>query len=755
MNVPMNRSASGRITSAAVRGPRWVMSWEDWLTFAAAMIAFLAVGVSIQQARWVPGMPSTIPTLVLGLAFGMLAARIRYTYGAIHVVMLLLGILVIALAVQSYAEGGSIAERLSDTRLRLADWWAVVRANEISNDRLPFIVLVHAICFLAAYLSAFTIYRWHNPWVAIVPGGAVLLANIALQRGHPTGAFLVFLFGAMVLIARLNLQRLQARWKRLGIEYPEFISLSAGQLTLILVGGLLIAAWLLPSAQQAGQVTAVYDAAAGPFTGHSGVFARLFSTVDARKGGRLHNFGDFLTVRGNVKLGTRPLYEVKATEPGFLRGQSYEFYTGAGWKQGKRDGVRVEGGGLAAVPGAETYQARQETVLQVTVLDGDNTVLSSGVPLGTNRTITAESPRGFRGDIEQLSTNRGLSQGETYNSVGSRSKATEGQLRGAGTAYPDWVNERYLQLPKSLPSRVRDESARVAGSAATPYDRAKAVEDYLRTFPYDLQVPATPAGRDITDFLLFDLRRGYFDYQATAMTVMLRTLGIPARIAVGYVLDPNEVVETTYTVRKDDAYSWVEVYFPKYGWVAFNPTADRPAGGVTGGLGAAVAPNDPLAPDGLEDLLSNSGTVLSPGAQEALNANAVVNDPPPWALIWSLVGVLVLFTLIAFSGRLAWGWGLGGLVGPVRLWAQAQRVAGWARLGGSKAETAREWSSRVGGTVARPAEASRLAAAYEESRYGRPDLQRTDPEQAAVAYRGLRNTLLKYMVRRRLPARDR
>ena len=136
-------------------------------------------------------------------------------------------------------------------------------------------------------------------------------------------------------------------------------------------------------------------------------------------------------------------------------------------------------------------------------------------------------------------------------------------------------------------------------------------------------------------------------------------------------------------------------------------------------------------------------------AQKALQASAIANDGPPWTLIWSLAGALAFVAALGISGRTAWNWGLGGLDGDVKLWAKAQRFAGWAHLGGKPSETAREWSRRVGTAIDRPEEASKLAGAYEETRYGRPDLARTDPEETKNAYIRLRNTLLPMVIRRK------
>lgn len=757
INPAMERSAGRRIGSAAVSAPRLVMSWEDWLTFVAAIVTFLSVAVSIQQADWVrpDRMPPLVPTALAGLLIGMLAARLRMPAAVIHPVALTIGLVVVVLAAQSFADGDTLSQRLADFRLRMDEWWTVVRAGDISNDNLPFVALVHALCFLATYIACWAIYRWHNAWIAVVPGGVILLANISFLSGQPSGAFIFFLFGAIVLIARMHLQKSQVQWRKQGVEYPELISASAIQLTLVLATGLLIGAWLVPIGAQAQAVEGAFDAIAKPVSGQTETFIRLFHNVDSRKGAKLHSFGETLPIQGNVKLGTKSVFEVSSPQPGLIRATSYDEYTGNGWKATGRDSERIDAQTLAVPEDTQTYAKRVFSILRVKVLDPESTLLTSGTPLSSNVATTVDRPEGFDGDVERMRSRKGLGKDDTYNTVGSISTATDLDLMGAGAEYPDWVSERYLQLPDSLPDRVRDETARIlaeAGAAnSSAYEKAVAVEAYMRTFPYDLAVESAPPGRDTVDFLLFDLKRGYFDYQATAMAVMLRAQGIPARPAVGYVLDAGSGAETVYIVKKDNAYSWVEVFFPGYGWITFNPTGDRAEGGV-GGLNDPGL-NDPgpfVDPGNLEELIGEPDDPTPSGpVQEVLNEDPITNDAPPWTLIWSLAGALTVIAALALVGRISWNWGLGGLEGRVQMWAKTQRLARWAGLGSRPHETPLEWSRRMGGAIEREKEAVGLASAYEESRYGRPDQRRIGEEQTQGAYEGLRRALVSTVFRRK------
>jgi hypothetical protein len=134
-----------------------------------------------------------------------------------------------------------------------------------------------------------------------------------------------------------------------------------------------------------------------------------------------------------------------------------------------------------------------------------------------------------------------------------------------------------LALPDGVPDRVLALARDLTATELTPYDRALAIEDYLRGFPYTLDLPAPPVDQDVADYFLFDLQQGYCDYYATAMTVLARAAGLPARLVTGYVSGTYEGTKARYVVTEGDAHSWVEIYFPGYGWIEFEPTAGRPA----------------------------------------------------------------------------------------------------------------------------------------------------------------------------------
>jgi len=142
----------------------------------------------------------------------------------------------------------------------------------------------------------------------------------------------------------------------------------------------------------------------------------------------------------------------------------------------------------------------------------------------------------------------------------------------AGTDYSDWVSDRYLQLPVSLPDRVRELALTITHDATTPYYKALAIENYLRTIPYDQKISRPPFGSDGVDYFLFEVQKGYSTYFSSAMVVLLRSVGIPARLVAGYTHGDWNPQENVFVVKDQHRHAWPEVYFPNYGWVEFEPT---------------------------------------------------------------------------------------------------------------------------------------------------------------------------------------
>jgi transglutaminase-like putative cysteine protease len=202
--------------------------------------------------------------------------------------------------------------------------------------------------------------------------------------------------------------------------------------------------------------------------------------------------------------------------------------------------------------------------------------------LATESLVTQATISGSLMNIDRLSSVSPRTSRGTYGVTVEYSAATTADLQAAGNSFPDWMSA-YTGLPpnyraKDVLDRIHNKALEIvrAAGAQNEYDAAVAIETYLRSnvFTYTLEPPRAPFDTDPLDYFLFTSHSGYCEFFATAMGDMLRSLGIPTRLVSGFGPGTYDASVSAYIVRSEDAHSWVEVYFPTYGWIQFEPTHD-------------------------------------------------------------------------------------------------------------------------------------------------------------------------------------
>ena len=210
-------------------------------------------------------------------------------------------------------------------------------------------------------------------------------------------------------------------------------------------------------------------------------------------------------------------------------------------------------------------------------------------PIGTNIFFVAPWARRVEGAYRtlQIDTGGAVSDLDSQRSVSlyeadsDISTPSPEQLRVAGDYLPQFALA-YLQTPRRLDPRIPRLAGQITGAASNRYDKAVALEKYLKThYGYTLQLLRSPVADPLDNFL-FERKQGHCEYFASSMAVMLRTLGIPSRVVNGFRSDEFNDVTGNYVVRAKNAHSWVEAYFPGYGWVTFDPTPGGAIGSPQG-----------------------------------------------------------------------------------------------------------------------------------------------------------------------------
>ena len=358
-------------------------------------------------------------------------------------------------------------------------------------------------------------------------------------------------------------------------------------------------------------------------------------------------------------------------------------------------------------------------------------------------------------DVLSLRSAKGkIKDGDTYNVTSAVSVAEPEALREAGTGYPAWALTKYTQLPVDFPQRVRNLAAGLTARADTPYEKAKAIESYLRTFPYTLEVEPPPFNADGVEHFLFTLRKGYSEYFASAMVVMLRSVNVPARMALGYTAGDKVPDKQVYIVTDSHAHGWVEVFFPNYGWISFEPTpgASLPPPYLPGSgeaaeqstTGAERDRDEGLCPPSDVDCVTDRGPAPD-GADQEDNTSWSILGILPW-----LLASLGAVSLLSGGTWLFWKRYMTPTQDPRAAYRRLSLLGALSSNGPVVHQTPYQYRDRLQRVLPDyREEVSAVVDAYVRNRYGAKDLPFGSARHLTSAWLRLRLPLLLRVIHRR------
>jgi transglutaminase-like putative cysteine protease len=487
----------------------------------------------------------------------------------------------------------SLASGFGTLVARLNTWLLGLVQGRVSFDPAPTAILWSMALWAVVVWATWAVRRRALPLLGIAPVAALLASTLAAVGGRAI-YLLPMLPAALVLQAQMGYDRQRDDWQQIGVRFSPRLRSGTMWLALGLSLALMAAAALVPSIslyRLADLLQGLSDRQAdgqgisrslGLEPQSDSAQAQL-TILDARRAAglptrHLVGSGPELSERVVMLVSIESAHALRGGEdqplPTFYwRGLTFDRYTDRGWSAEYRGKVSYAPGELA-IPASTAGQRLLRQ--QVHLLE------ETGLLFVAGSLVTAD--REFRIAWRTLPQQEqpgdafgAITDATDYRADSLLPESGEADLRAAGQDYPPRIVGRYLAVPESVPDRVLALARGLTATEPTPYDRANAIERFLRRFPYTLDLPSPPADRDIADYFLFDLQRGYCDYYATAMVVLARAAGLPARLVTGYASGSYDEADRQYVVTEADAHSWVQVYFPHYGWIDFEPTAGRPA----------------------------------------------------------------------------------------------------------------------------------------------------------------------------------
>lgn len=697
------------------------LAWSDLPAAALVVLMSLVVGYSTAAAGWVPN-GTELPTLglVAALVMGGLALARAVPWplalGAGLVLAPVAAWIGIAGQVDRLDRAGSTPPPLF--------LWQSISSGDTAASNIFFLFLVLALFWIIVSWLAWSVLRWRQPVLGLIPATAAISTNVL---NFPTGqdvfaiAFPALTLGVLLLATygRSTAAAHRAGLRRGGGAGWEFWEKGIAAATLIIMLGV-----FLPPLSDTDISGRVQDQLFGGWQSH---------VLDNHPGPGRSSALIFINnapLNGPTTLGNETILtytpDAAYTGYGYLRVVNLDgidpqtrTWT-AGACRGCRGQETLHAGESLSQPdqGRAAGTFKVQIVQTVTAEVPDN---SNIVPYPDNLVSVAGSDVNLVGAIpdaiDAATTAAPLSK---YTVQVAYSNATVAQLRAAGTSYPAWTEPfrlpagsqrffpsgtplpggpRFTSPPSVYPAGGRESASEIAALAQSitrgttnPYDQATAIETYLRSnFHYTLSPPLTPAGVDPVAYFLFQSKQGYCQYFASAMGDLLRALGIPSRLVNGFDQGTYDPTHSRWIVRGTNLHTWVEVYFPAYGWIAFEPTPDgvhAPFVRSSGDSGTDQPSPTPAPPS------PTPAHLPAPAPPSRPNLPPVLGLPQLGLRIGYWLPPLALLTILAAG---LWV-GLARFLRPRRVaatWRRAHLVSRLAGLPRVRGETPLEFGARL------------------------------------------------------------
>jgi transglutaminase-like putative cysteine protease len=573
--------------------------WWDWWSVALLFIALITAATRLYATHWTAYLERVQYLTFIGIIAGAALGVSRFSPRVVKW---------IALAYTLFAIPWQLGETLDHTLLWVERLWVLgarfgVASSDLFSrrqvhDPILFLTLMAVLFWLIGLVGGYCLFRYGQVWPAVLPAGIALIVIDHYDPGQARwAAYLgIFLFTSLLLLGRMTYLRYRAEWQAAGVSQSPGTGADISRAALMAVVVLVLFAWTVPAVSQSlSPASQLWVRVSKPFDSMRTRISNAFSSLQSSIGVVSDVYGSTLPLGTGTRLGNNIVFTVKTStvpEDGmrfYWRARSYNVYDGGtGWTSTMTQKKTIPANGpLISYPQWKDRKQAQFTFTSNITLN--QTLYTPASPLQISRpgsAVLSTLPDGTS-DIGVILANPPVTAGQTYIVNSWVSMPTIADLLSSGTDYPQYIKDNYFQLPNDLSPRFAQLAQQITAGAKTPYDKADAITQYLRrTITYSESIPNPPSGEDPIEWFLFDYKKGYCDYYATAEVLLLRELGIPARLTVGFaqgqVANPQaalpgvSLAADSYIVRYKDSHAWPEVYFNDFGWVEFEPTVSQP-----------------------------------------------------------------------------------------------------------------------------------------------------------------------------------
>jgi hypothetical protein len=555
----------------------------DWFSALCIFVLFLLASARLGLTDWADHLDVVGWLLLFGAVVGYILGRWRVHWLLITLFSIISSVILFGFSfIYLLSEKAGFLPRILDLWERLNATTAQLAGSQPVTDSILFLLVVGALFWIVGISTGISIMRSGKPWIPLVLLGFGVLV-IEHYQPDPRRAFYSWAF-AVVLIILLG-RTVFLRLRRVINDSEENVGnetefdFMRGVLTIGLITG--FAALLLPRVVHIFVTPTVSQTSfTKKWEQFTQKFENAFFALDQNQLSQEDQIADDFSLGTGQILGDEPVLYIQTSTnnstnyPFYWRGKVYSTYFNKIWSIG--NSYKQVYHPLEKITSKKPGDSQISMKVWVqSLLPELNQVYTTGEVTSFSRSVDAAIATESIYDKEVMGyfMDPGLKEKEIYRFDTVLSLPTSEQLRTAGTDYPDWVIERYLQFPEGISDRMVTLSHQITSGMTTPFDITVAVTQYLRTnFEYQGVIPTPPKKTDPVEWFLFDYKKGFCNYFASAEVLLLRLSGVPARLAVGYAQGMLAETGDSFTVQQNDSHAWPEVYFPGYGWIPFEPT---------------------------------------------------------------------------------------------------------------------------------------------------------------------------------------
>ena len=582
--------------------------WWDWAAIGLHFVLLQTVASRLVATTWTPFLyliqTFTYMGFVIGTALGYSTFQRRTVRWLSFFYMVILLPLQWTLVIDQNA---SLEEQFASVGGRLFFATADFLARRPVEDPLFFVALMSIAFWIISSWAGFTLVRNQNYLGAILPAaiGLIIIQNYDSAAPGRLWFLAFFAFMALLLLGRLQFLQNKQSWRERRIFLSPDTGVDLTSSMAVAAGLIIVVAWTVP-ASLSSMNTAVktWNRVTKPWHEFTERMENAVSALESPSGSKNGEFfGSNLALGRGFPLSDLVMFQVETPELPFeekppryyWRGRTYDRFVNGQWYTSGT--VREDYS--PAVINPFQVDTQEKTPAHFVFNTGETNfslLYSPAQPIWVSRPgVTFAAPADVGKDIVAWHAYPALRGGETYQLDAILSNPNRQQLQESGTVYPEWVSQKYLQLPQDFSPRIQELAKEITAEAQTPYEKAILITRYLReNIVYSQTIPEPPRNKNSLEWVLFDFKQAYCVYYASAEVLMLRSVGVPARMAVGFAQGERD--GNTYVVRRLNSHAWPEVFFPGIGWVEFEPTAGQAP------LDRPLPPQDPANASGLNPL---------------------------------------------------------------------------------------------------------------------------------------------------------